>query len=437
MNTKYFFVLLGIFSFTVNFMFTGTKWKDAFPYVRFKVNPNLYGITPENQIKIISDAADLWFNGTDSKFSYSYDGQTTNTQSASPSQLDCSDETKNLLRQLENTVYSTSIPDPYCTSETCALVWSCGDEVLHFDIRINRVETDLKTRIAKEFGFVAGLSRCAVGDTPEQCSAKSVNGQSDPDTNSIMHKFASFAQISPDDKAGMQSLYGAFNNPFPKTGPYVLNSTEVEFLAGAENEFATLLFPNNPAPTPAEKRKSIANIMTHVPATEDQIEMETDQWMYGANPTQIPDPNNPGSFIEIDPNAFNFGVPTKPACDTTTTLHEQNPTSMPPGWTPPPKLRPPDCIYTRPALSATEAKARNAQEMNQFFTALDGMVTGLSNEELSILRINSVISVYAYGNLKDIIPGDDKIDPSQFNEAMERWIGLRQRAIDTFNQRNP
>ena len=427
-NIRYLAAICFIFSFTTNFMFTGTKWKEAFPYVRFKVNPNLYGITPENQIKIISDAADIWFNGADSKFSYSYDGQTVNSQMSSPSQLDCSEDTKNALRQMENTVYSTSILDPYCTSETCALVWSCGDEVLHFDIRINRVETDLKTRIAKEFGNVAGLSRCAVGDTPEQCSARSVNGQTDPDSNSIMHKFANLAEISPDDKAGMQSLYGAFNHPFPKTGPYVLNSVEVEFLAGAENDNATLLFPNTPSPTPVEKRKSIANIMTNVPATEEQIEMETDQWMYGANPMSIPDPNNPGSTIEIDPGLFD--IYPKPQCDTSAPVVNSNP--FPP---PQPKLHPPDCIYKRPTLSASEAKAHNVQQMNQLFNALDGMVSGLGNEELNVLRINSVLGVDGYYRLKDNIEGDPNIDLTQFASAKDMWLQLRQKVIDLQRQR--
>ena len=104
-KTGFVILLLSIFGLTTGFIAISKKWNGIFPIVNYKVNLSGLGIdntTMLSALQKIQASVNLWS-----------------------------------LSNLDNTVFATNAVDPDCTADACTFIWSCGDEILHFDIQIN------------------------------------------------------------------------------------------------------------------------------------------------------------------------------------------------------------------------------------------------------------------------------------------------------------
>ena len=239
-------LLLVILS-TINFMYLSPdklQWVDSiyqrFPVVKYKVNPTMIGFNTGDRdavVDIIRSAGSLWsFQSGESNFQLSYNG-TTNSKPLGYDEIGgCTEENKKALRELDNIVYASNTEDSDCSGQACTYIWSCegnGDntpgEIFHFDMEINARDYEwdtgtnhtksynLFTVVAKQFGQLLGLSHCSPGDSETACQAQvTLQGTSNPTSDSLLYKFIEpeliRTALSPDDKAGLQSLYGSLDS---------------------------------------------------------------------------------------------------------------------------------------------------------------------------------------------------------------------------------
>ena len=238
-------VLVLIIFFTLNFMYLTPdklQWGSIyskFPIVKYKVNPSMIGFNTgdKNQIlDLIQNAANLWsFQSGESHFQLSYNGMST-SEPVGYDAMGCTEEVKESVRALDNLVYASNIEDSDCSGQACTYIWSCegnGDntpgEIFHFDMEINardyewdtgtnhKKSYNLFTIVAKQFGQLLGLSHCSPCDSETACQAQvTLQGTSNPTSDSLLYKFIEpeliRTALSPDDKAGLQSLYGSLDS---------------------------------------------------------------------------------------------------------------------------------------------------------------------------------------------------------------------------------
>ena len=258
---KLFIQLTLVILFTMNWMYLSeskSKWGGLNPVVGFFVNPYLAGFkSSRNQpliLKEFLDASGEWFQKGGYKFSYKFWGATLDKPTGYDA-INCSGEVN--TPQGESVFFAESNPDPDCTASSCVFVWSCNGTIVHADVQLNNSDfswnhigsdgdvKNLKTEALKAFGYMAGLGHCKPGDTANDCQA--LTG-TDPQQGSVMYKFPQTGridQITSDDIAGIQAIYGTFNLPFPTSGKYALtygdmqsiqNYNELDAMAGNTTE---------------------------------------------------------------------------------------------------------------------------------------------------------------------------------------------------------
>ena len=233
-------LLLTVFAALLQgFMFfeSGLRWQGYFPNIKYVVNPAVNGFGRDVVLSETASASSVWFVESESRFSYNQTGETTRGSVSSIS-LDCSESGRKSNLLSEKTVFAENEPDPDCTGSACSFLWSCGDEIVHFDVVLNTNGYDflpgagtentpgLRNTMIHEFGHVAGLSHCRAGEK---------NCASGNPADGAMPIFAGFFNsqltLSNDDRSGMKTLYGNFHNKFPKTGKYALSTGEIEAIA--------------------------------------------------------------------------------------------------------------------------------------------------------------------------------------------------------------
>ena len=216
------------------------RWPDHFPYVEYSLNTDFSSFPADSEavIHAVTKASDLWYIEGEAGFALGYKGNTATKQPFSPSEISCSSQTNLDFLQNRNSVYASGIPDADCTGKSCSFLWSCDNDILHFDIQLNEYDNrfSLEERnsivsiLAHEFGHAAGLNHCSPGDTVSRCSSE--DPFSNPDQDSIMYRFnRTLTALSEDDTSGIQTLYGMFQSRFPKTGDYALSGDEIQSIA--------------------------------------------------------------------------------------------------------------------------------------------------------------------------------------------------------------
>ncbi len=432
---KFLFVVFATV-FAINFMFVDKTMRQRrpgiFPIVNFQISSgtNVFFPDEKNWIKTATDAGTSWFRQGGAKVNFGFNGVVSGAVPASPLRFDCSGAVKDYFSSLNDSVFVASAEDPDCTGFSCTYSWSCGDEIYHSDTQINPTFANEKSNdidwvlrlLVHSFGHSAGLDHCNVGDTEAQCAQRmSPNASVDPSPDSVMNKLFTSANVSLnfDDIVGIQKLYGAYVSRFPTSGDYALNNSEIEMLSGMENDSFQQISTTGEPQSPAEIRKSIGELLSYVPADSRQIDLEIEQWV--SDSSQVVQP--PSNFFPSAPT-----VPEKPTCDPNNQNHivpfafDFSSTT--------PSFNLSVCKYVPPSLTATQSKATNAQKMSEFFSSMQGSISGLSKEELATLRVNCVSGVEASAKLKEIVIGDERIDAAQVQAGENYWYSLRQAVID-------
>ena len=250
-----------IILFTVNWMYLSeskSKWGGLNPVIGFFVNPKIIGFkSSRNQpliVKEFLDASGEWFQKGGYRFSFKFQGVTLD-KPASYEDIDCNSRTD--MQQKDAVIFAEPSADSECNGSSCVYLWSCNDVIVHADVQLNNSDfswhhigsdgdvKNLKTEALKAFGYMAGLGHCQSGDTNNDCQART---GTDPQPGSVMYKFPQTGridQISSDEVAGIQSIYGSMNLPFPTSGKYALtyadmksiqDFTTLESLVGSTNE---------------------------------------------------------------------------------------------------------------------------------------------------------------------------------------------------------
>ncbi|MDX1959073.1 MAG: hypothetical protein SFU98_10910 [Leptospiraceae bacterium] len=235
-----------------NYKTIGAKWKGNFPIIKFEINPHLIGyksFLTENAIAFrMIEAAEEWNTKTGSRIEWQASAiqkkdeiqpftfdvnkliQSANEKGITPCELAKSELTKQSVP-----FFNQQFEDADCTSSSCAMVWSCGDQIVSANVIMNNSQfnwndlsndkdmIDIKTETMKNLGLLAGLTHCRAGEGEQSCSG------TEPTSDSAMYRFTEPGKkqtISQDDSNGIQSIYGAYSLPFPKEGQYALNFTE-------------------------------------------------------------------------------------------------------------------------------------------------------------------------------------------------------------------
>ena len=206
----------------------GFKFPGDWPRIPFYVNPSIPGERIGGTDALMNSmrvAAKVWSSDTTNvRFDFRVSGFIDRSVPFAPASLNCSPENIATFAGAQKAVFATANETPDCTGVACTYVWSCeGNPVIsHFDIVLNASghsfatanhqgnDYDVGTVVARSLGHIAGLDYCASGLTPEQCSARIADGQSDPPPGALMHRLLSsgpYGVLAGDDLNGIRSLY--------------------------------------------------------------------------------------------------------------------------------------------------------------------------------------------------------------------------------------
>jgi hypothetical protein len=301
----------------LNFMFLSDnrlKHQGLGPIVQFQVNSNFAGLGLQNNVALttIQKAAMQWFSAGESTFAFSLKGKQTGNSPTSFDSIECSANAAQILP--DNPVFSQDNADADCSSESCTFVWSCDgfknpravsiqfnthdfsfQSANSVDNRIN-----LEAIALHSFGHAAGLSHCQIGETPTQCEAQTINGQTNPGIESVMSSIPEAKlRLSTDDIAGLQALYGVQKIPFPESSTitsYGLSVRETQDVITYQQNLA--LPPAGEGwRSPANLRERAADLVIvyrAVRRTPESLDAEADNW--AEERTAPPPPTN----AEID-----------------------------------------------------------------------------------------------------------------------------------------
>ena len=214
------------------------RWPDSFPYVEYDLNPEFTTLTTsaEEISAAVTVSSDIWFLQGNSRFAIGQKEITGEVAPFSPAAVNCTEGIKGELKLKRGSVAADNTANADCTGTACTYLWSCENEILHFDTRLNEYDNSFALSgtnsfglvLAHEFGHIAGLSHCLVGE--KGCTPESP--LSNPNGESVMNRFyADHAGLSADDIAGIQALYGVYQSKFPKTGDYKLSGDEIQSIS--------------------------------------------------------------------------------------------------------------------------------------------------------------------------------------------------------------
>ena len=212
------------------------RWPDSFPYVEYDLNPEFTTLSAsaEEIAAGVTEASDVWFLQGDSRFAIGQKEATGEVAPFVPSVINCTEGIKGELKLKRGSVAADNSANADCTGIACSFIWSCENEILHFDVRLNEFDNSFTLAgensfvpvLSHEFGHVAGLDHCVVGE--KGCSPESPFSRPD----GIMNRFyAETAELSEDDITGIQALYGVYQSKFPKTGDYKLSGDEIQSIS--------------------------------------------------------------------------------------------------------------------------------------------------------------------------------------------------------------
>ncbi len=303
----------------LNFMFlspNGLRYKGLGPIVQFQVDPNFAGVglQANDAVNTIRKAAMQWFSTGESPLAFSFKGNQTGKSPTSFDSIECNTNPTEILA--DNPVFSQDSADPDCSAESCTFVWSCAGftnpraisiQFNTHDFSFTPVQSsnnriNLEAIALHAFGHAAGLSHCQVGETEAQCDAHNVNGQTNPENESVMYGFPeSIATLSQDDVSGLQALYGIQKIPFPEsssTTSYRLSAREAQDVINYQENLA--LPPSGDWwRTPNNLNQRAADLITAYHAvrrTPESLNEEIDNW---AEERPAPPPPTSGEIALI------------------------------------------------------------------------------------------------------------------------------------------
>jgi len=162
--------------------------------------------------------------------------------------------------------------DSDCTGNSCVFLWKCGNTIVQSDVQLNSVatrwtllaptdssETNLQSELLHDFGHIAGIEHCKIGDTQSMCTARLGSFWEDFKQTDVMYRFTPYLEkIAANDIQAIQTLYGTLNLPFPTDGKYALNEEDIGDVIG-QIEMEAIVGVNS-----VENRKQYGNYVANL-----------------------------------------------------------------------------------------------------------------------------------------------------------------------------
>jgi hypothetical protein len=259
------FLLIVLSGFLFHYKTIGQRWEGSYPIIELEISSFHTGfqsyLTEKEVVKQILLAVQDWNQTSGStnihwKVKKFYQMGENATWKINPVELrEKSIETgrkvcdlgEMISQQKMATFHIDYEPNPDCTDQICAYIWSCENKIISADIVLNNSEHNwnsmvmtqysgnIYSGIQKAIGYISGLTHCRAGDRPEDCNLEtSAQGE-------ILQRLPEYekeSRVGVEEKNGLHSIYGAISMPFPSSGKYALNEEEFDYfiqLQEAEN----------------------------------------------------------------------------------------------------------------------------------------------------------------------------------------------------------
>ena len=228
-----------------------SKWNGLNPVVKYSINPNISYLSASNVEQSAKSSSLQWFSFGKANFAYSQSGTGDETSPRDVNTVNCSNVA---LSSGNAEIFFSENFDSDCTGNSCVFLWKCGNTIVQSDMQLNSVatrwtllaptdssETNLQSELLHDFGHIAGIEHCKIGDTTSICSARLGGFWEDFKQTDAMYRFPSFKEkIAANDIQAIQILYGTLNLPFPSEGKYALNEEDIGDVIGQIEMEATV-----------------------------------------------------------------------------------------------------------------------------------------------------------------------------------------------------
>lgn len=215
------------------------KWNGLNPVVKYSINPNITYLTPSNVEQTAKSSGLQWFSLGKANFAFLHNGIGDQTFPRDTNTANCQNA---VLSGGDAKIFFRDNFDTDCTGNSCVFLWKCGSTIVQSDVQLNSVatrwtflapvdssETNLQSELLHDFGHIAGVEHCKIGDTESMCSARLGNFWADFTPRDAMYRIPSYMEkIAANDIQALQKLYGILNLPFPADGKYALNEEDMQ-----------------------------------------------------------------------------------------------------------------------------------------------------------------------------------------------------------------